>query len=37
MTSHPEALSFLGDADASPDDADLLGVDMVFDSLRPPR
>jgi len=37
MTSHPEALQFLGDADASPEDADLLGIDMVLDGLRPPN
>ena len=36
MTSHPEALQFLGDVGASIDDADVLGIDMVLDSLRPP-
>lgn len=34
MSSHPEALSAFGDANADPDEAAKLGVEMVLDSIR---
>ena len=34
MSSHPESLSAFGDANADPDEAAKLGVEMVLDSIR---
>lgn len=37
MSSHPETFAALGDAGADPEDAAALGIDMILESLRPPR
>jgi len=37
MSSHPESFAALSDAGADPEQAAVLGVDMILDSLRPRR